>query len=467
AELRADEHLVSTASLIEAERLAVALAALRDRPQPGFEELREAAVACLFGGDPMLWNLVETRLLVGNRVGTIPEGVPLAPLIDDLARQQRLTRLKPEALERELGIDLRTDSGAARSALLHRLRILGVPWGTLTDAGRSRGTFRERWVLAWDATYAIELVDKLVYGATVEQAAAGLLAERLHEATTLGALADGCDQAMTAALPTAVDVALELLAERAALSSDTADMLAAVPPLADVIRYGQARRTDSSALGALVERLVVEASLGLHYAARPVDADAADALVSLVLATDRAIRLLEADAPADMVDAWDTGLADVVDDPQSSPKVAGCAAHLRYAAGTLDAADVVLLVQRRLSPGTPTLAAAGFLEGFFAQAAERLVYDADLRGAVSTWLGALDEEDFVASLPLLRRVFANLDRSGRSRLLAAALGTGGRRLIAMAPASDQGAGWQRQLEVVTTILTGGSSSQPKTTDEED
>ncbi len=457
-ELRAADHLVSTASLIEAERLAVALAALRDRPQPGFEELREAAVACLFGGDPVLWQLVEDRLLVGTQVGTIPDGVPLAPLIDDLQRQQRLTRLKPEALERELALDLRTDSGAARSALLHRLRILGVEWGRLTDAGRSRGTFRERWVLAWDPTFAVTLVDKLVYGATVEQAASGLLSEQLGEATTLGALATGCERAMTAGLPAAVATALRLLADRAARTSDAADMLSAVPPLVDVLRYGQARRTDAQALGTLVEHLVVEASLSLHYTARPADEEAADTLVGLVVGVDRAVRLLGDDAAAEVVAAWDEGLAAVVDDAQASPKVAGCAAQLRYASGTLDAADVVLLVRRRLSPGTRAVVAAGFLEGFFARAADRLVYDAGLREAVSAWLTALDEDEFVASLPLLRRVFAALGSSDRGRLLAAALGGGARRAVGVALADDGGAGWERQLAVVARLLT----SEPQT-----
>ena len=49
--LRDRGHFVSTASVIEAERLARTLAAIRDRPTPGFEELRDAAIACLFNGE--------------------------------------------------------------------------------------------------------------------------------------------------------------------------------------------------------------------------------------------------------------------------------------------------------------------------------------------------------------------------------------------------------------------------------
>ena len=138
--LRTDGHLVSTASLIEAERLAVALAALRDRPAPGFGELREAAVACLCFGETLLWRTISQRLLLGAEVGS-PGECAAAPLLEDLAREQKRLRLKPEALDRELALDLRSESGAERSTLLHRLVLLGVPWGRLADAGRSRGLF--------------------------------------------------------------------------------------------------------------------------------------------------------------------------------------------------------------------------------------------------------------------------------------------------------------------------------------
>lgn len=49
--LRQRGHAASTASLIEAQRLARSLAALRQRPSPGFEEMRDAAIAVLCEGE--------------------------------------------------------------------------------------------------------------------------------------------------------------------------------------------------------------------------------------------------------------------------------------------------------------------------------------------------------------------------------------------------------------------------------
>jgi len=453
--LRDKGHLVSTASLIEAERLALALAAIRSRPGPGFEELREASVACLFGGETLLWKTVEDSLLLGSEVGEIPPDAPLAPLIEDLQRQQKAARLKPEALERELAIDLRSESGLFRSTLLHRLTLLGVFWGKPLDKGGSRGTFRERWMLAWEPEYAVQLVEKLVYGATIEQAASGYLIEQLRQATALDALADLIRSAIVADLPSAATCGLEIFEERAARSSNCPEMLAAIPPLADIVRYGEARASDFGHLNALLERLIVEAAINLVHAARDLDAEAAGELTERIAAAHAGIRLIE--APQDIFTAWLQGLEHVLDDVRATPRVAGCVAQILYEADALAAEDAVTLLERRLSPGTPVMDAAGFLEGFFSASAMRLIHDEGLRRAVDAWLARLDEEDFVAHLPLLRRVFAGLDSMERKRLLAAVLGKGQSAPTHLVLAPDGGAGWQAHLDILRPLLTGNDS----------
>ncbi|RWE42497.1 MAG: hypothetical protein EOS78_05320, partial [Mesorhizobium sp.] len=397
AVLRAKGHMVSTASLIEAERLARALAVIRERPKPGFEELRDAAIAALFNGEAILWALVEAELLLGADVGEIPPDTPLAPLIEDLQRNQKAARLKPEALERELSVDLRSESGLFRSTLLHRLNVLGVHWGKLTDAGRSRGTFRERWTLSWEPEFAVRLVENLVHGPTIEKAANGRLIQMISAASSLDALAALVQGAITANLSEASTVGLATLEERAAHSSECLEILASVPPLADIIRYGEARKTETARLSGLLARLIVEGGIALPYAARDLDAQASSALVGVMRKADEAIKLVESEQ--DVLDGWRNGLAAVLDGSRSTALVAGCAAHLLYEAGHLSAEAAASLIARRLSPGTAVTEAAGFFEGFFSTAGQRLIYDEGLRVAVDAWLKSLDEEAFVAHLP--------------------------------------------------------------------
>lgn len=450
--LRAKGHMISTASLIEAERLARVLAAIRERPNAGFEELRDAAVSTLFNGDPILWRVIEAELLLGNDVGEIPPNVPLAPLIEDLQRCQKEARLKPEALERELSIDLRSESGLYRSTLLHRLNVLGVPWGNITDSGRSRGTFRERWMLRWDPEYSVRLVENLVYGPTVAKAANGRLIQMLAAAETLDALAKLVQGAITADLDAASTAGLAALEQRAALSSNCQEMLASIPPLADIARYGEARRSDAGRLIALLERLTVEAAIALPHAARDLDADAAATLVAALRAADAGIKLVE--ATNTVLEAWRKGLHEVLDSSRSTALVAGCVAHLLYEAEVLQAEEAAQLLQRRLSPGTPVVDAAGFFEGFFSGVGQRLLYDEALRGAVDAWLKTLDDDTFVAHLPLLRRVFSNLDSMERRRLIEAVLGRAGLFPATLVPAPDNGEGWRRHLELLRPFLTG-------------
>lgn len=446
--LRAAGHVASTASLIEAQRLAIALAALRERPQPGFEELREAAIACLCHGERLVWDTIAAGLLLGDGVGAIPAGVPLAPLIEDLQREQRRTRLKPEALERELAIDLRSDGGLDRSTLLHRLSILDVPWGRLVDAGRSRGTFRERWLLRWEPEFAVRLVENLVYGPTIARAAAGRLTEQLSAATDLPTLCALALSALTAQLPEAAHTALTHIERRVALTSDCGELLSSLPPLGDIVRYGQARRTDSEQLSALFIRILMQGALALPYAARGLDADAARSLRTHVLAADAAASLAEADRAE-----WREALAAVIEDEQSTPLLAGAAARLLYEDGVLVPEAAADLLGRMLSPGRAVAEAAGFFDGFFDGAGERLIYDDGLRTAVDRWMLQLDGEDFTVFLPLFRRAVGNLDRMQRRRLLDTLFERGAGGLQGRVLRPDAAAIWPAHLERLTALLT--------------
>lgn len=452
--MRERGHAVSTASVIEAQRLGHALAALRERPHPGFEELREAAIACLCHGERARWDDIAAELLVGSAVGVIPADTPLAPLLEDLQRQQKATRLKPEALERNLTLDLRSESGLARSTLLHRLNALDVPWGELSDAGRSRGTFRENWILFWEPEYAVRLVENLVHGSTIADAAAGRLSEAMAAEPDLGELAGLVRSAMIADLPPATETGIALLERRAALTSDGLTLLTALPPMADILRYGEARSGTTRHLGDLMPRIVVQAALTFPYAARQLDAEAAGDLRAAILAADGAIQLAQLDA--DIVATWHEALGKLFEDEPVTRLVAGTAARLLYEAEKLAAQDAATLLARMLSPGTPIAEAAGFFEGFLEGAGERLIHDQPLREAVDGWLSSLDEDSFVASLPLFRRVFSALDPSERRRLMDATLGridTGARGYVSLPGAA---ALWPAHEARVLALMTGAT-----------
>jgi len=450
--LREAGQIISTASLIETERLAATLSAVRGRPRPGFEELRDATISCLCYGDPILWHLIEDQLILGNEVGAIPDNVPAAPLLEDLQRQQKKARLKPEALERELSLDLRTESGLLRSTLLHRLLALDVPWGKPIDAGRSRGTFREKWNLQWQPEFAVQLVENLVYGTSIERAASGRLTVQLTEASTLTALANLVFVALTAQLPQAAQAGIDRLGERAAQTNDCLELLGSLQPMVDIIRYGKARATDSDKFVALFDRIATQGAVQLQYAARGLDAESSRAFSKTLTQADGAIRL--ADINAALTDSWVNALSNITYDDKAARLVMGCASRLLYEADTLTPQAATTLLQRMLSPGTSVADAAAFFEGFFDGAGQRLLYDATLRDCVDAWLMTLDEDTFTEHLPLFRRVLSALDKTEKKRLLDALFGrrgSGSGRVLS----EHADALWPDHFAALKTILTQG------------
>ena len=71
---------VSSAHVIEAVRLAEALATLRGRPLAGLAEVTEATRAVLCDGDELRLELIDRRLVVGERLGAVPDDTPAVPL---------------------------------------------------------------------------------------------------------------------------------------------------------------------------------------------------------------------------------------------------------------------------------------------------------------------------------------------------------------------------------------------------
>ncbi|MEU7023172.1 DUF5682 family protein, partial [Streptomyces sp. NPDC046203] len=157
--LRDEDLPVSSAHVIEAVRLADTLAVLRGRPGPGLDETTDAVRAVMGDGSDVPLALIHDRLVVGDVLGTVPDGAPAVPLQRDLERLQRSLRLKPEARERDLELDLRKDNDSARSRLLHRLRLLGVGWGEPVVGRGSTGTFRESWRLRWRPELHVQVAE--------------------------------------------------------------------------------------------------------------------------------------------------------------------------------------------------------------------------------------------------------------------------------------------------------------------
>jgi hypothetical protein len=448
--LRAKGLPVSPASVIEATRLGLTLAVLRDLALPGLAELRDATLSGLCFGEETPHRLIESELVIGTEVGEVDPEVPQMPLQADLARWQRKLRLEPKALEEELAFDLRTETGLAKSILLHRLELIEVPWGSMVGAGRSRGTFRERWVVAWQPEYSVRVAEALRWGSTVEQAAGNAALERAGASQSVGVVAEVVRRALLADLADPAERAMERLQALAARTGEVTPLMEALPPLAQVLRYGTARRLPEAALRRLVNGLVIEVSVGLAPACHQLDSEQAEAMCERLTAMDHAVSLLDS---AHLTEDWRDALRRVAEDDRAAAMPRGGALRRLHDRGLLDPEALARHVSRALSRGVPPTEAGAWIEGFLGGAGQVLLHDHALFGALDGWLQGLEGDTFTTVLPTLRRGFGTLERGERRRLLEAVRQGGGARGAAARPEGEATpAGYQRALPLLKRIL---------------
>lgn len=350
----------STAHIIEGYRLAEALASMRGLPQPGLAELNEATQTVLCFGDAVLLKLVNEELIVGRKMGAVPDAVPKLPLQADFEAIARRLRLTQTAERTELTLDLRADNGLNRSRFLHRLVVLGIAWGKPMSAS-SKGTFKEVWLLRWEPEHVLQLIENGIWGNTVELAATNKLLDTGNRADRIGTLAGLMQQAIPAELFGVIEQLLARIAELATLSADMLDLMAAFTPLVEVSRYGNVRQTDLTVLNQLVEGLIIRVCIGLPNACYGLADDAAAQMVVQIRLVNEAVRLLENQT---LTENWPQTLRQVLDKQTISPIITGCVCRLLYDSQLLDADETARQFGLALSTGQEPAYSAGWLDGF-------------------------------------------------------------------------------------------------------
>jgi hypothetical protein len=412
--LRSEGLDAATSGVIDAVRVADALAAIRGRRLAGLEEMREAMQATICAGREAPLALIRRRLEVGEVMGTVPKEACNVPLLHDVQAQQRRLRLPALEEDRALDLDLRNQTDLARSRLLHRLLLLGVPWGRHERAGRALGTFHELWTIRWVPDFVIVLVERSIWGNTVDTACGAHLRQQAAEEHHLPALSALLHRCVLADLPDAVDALLAAIGRQAS-GANVLEMLSAMTPLADVARYGDVRGTRTEAVLPIVNGLWERIAVELPGACVSLDGDAARQMLAALQRLDGGIRLI--DRP-EMRHEWGEVLRMMGAMPDSGVHalIRGWCCGALLDGDRLGEAELEQLTGLLLSPVTPAEEAAAWIEGLLSGSGLLILNRDALWVALDRWLAALAGETFDALLPLLRRAVAHFTPAERGRM---------------------------------------------------
>ncbi len=402
----------SSASVIEAVRLADALAALRGLRSPGLAELGEAILTVLCHGDPSPMRLVRRRLEIGDVLGEVPSDAPSTPLARDLAELQTRLRLKPSTEIRLLDLDVRKENDLARSHLFHRLGLLGIRWGQLQQSGGRASTFHEVWQVEWKPEFAVAIIEANVWGNTVEAAAVARVVHDADQAPALPQITELLDASVLAGLERAIEPLLARIQGQSAVASDVRHLMDAVLPLARVARYGDVRGTQAGQVVPILVGMFERALVGLPAACSSLDDEAAARMLESIGHTHEALDILNL---ADLQAEWQSRLRTLMESDVHG-LLRGWCCRLLLEKGNLAEEDLYRAARLALSPANPPAQCAAWATGLLKGSGLLLLHQDGVWQVFDRWLADLGPETFVEMLPLLRRAFADFSHAERRQM---------------------------------------------------
>lgn len=404
----------STAEVIEAVRLAEALASLHGGTAPTLHDLRDAARTLLGHGDLAVVAEPLARLDVGTAVGELAEGVSQTPVQDDLNRLFKHLKLEKykTPVAANLSLDLRenrrVNSAAAafldlhRSTLLHRLVLLSIPFPKELPRPQSDASWREEWIVQWTPETEIAVVESTLLGETIELACAYTLQQKLEACSRIADAAALIKTACLCSMTKQMEAAQMTLQHLAADSRDVIQIAAAARELSITISYSGLRRIDTDPLLPLLEQLFMRGALFLVEASQCND-EAATAMAAAIHELN-AISLDHHEQVDEQL--WLDQLRELAERDDRNPKLSGLACAILLERGQLTASEAGAEVSRRLSPGIPADLGAGWFEGLAMRNRYALLSRMSLWEQLHEYISSLDDEEFKRSLVFLRRAFS-------------------------------------------------------------
>ncbi len=438
--LRLRGFSASLADTIEAYRLATMLAQLRDKAEPGLDELREATVATLCRGDASHVDGFLWKSVIGQRVGRVAERLGRNSLQEEFWRELRARRLPRRDAPESFVLKLNNEVEVGTSVFLHRLRICDVPYasymGSHSMGSRSRDEevggysalrrVRETWEAQWTPATDIALVERIALGDTFEQVTARSLRKRLDEARTTGAAAEVLLESVVTQCAETLGAALQACDELSAHDEDLLSLAKACRALSGLISYGTSRsqaRLGAGVVEALGARTFERATLRLHAGCTGDDDAVLPGLEALQILHEVALSQQGFDRAA-----WVETATEVVESYAVHPSAAGLLCGLLFLSEDLDEARMLQVVGQRMSSTLEPEGGAAFLSGLLKVNPVVLLKSRALVAALDAFLVGIEAERFKDVLPALRRALADLGKTERRYLvenLVAVRGLGG------------------------------------------
>lgn len=210
-----------------------------------------------------------------------------------------------------------------------------------------------------------------------------------------------------------IDLLLTKVNDLATISADILDLMFAYPPLVQVSRYGNVRKTDLSMMQGIVESLIIRISIGLPNACYGLDETNSEKMFTQIGQVNEAVRLTDS---AETDDIWLDALRKLLTKTGVNQLIVGCTCRLLLDAQYLSEADADKQLSYSLSSSNEPTDVAAWIEGFLKGSGMILIYDHKLWNLIYRWVAQIQEDVFMELLPILRRTFSKFEYAERRQI---------------------------------------------------
>lgn len=397
---RKKELDVSPAHLIEATRLAHGLASLRMRETPGLDELTDAIQAVFPKSEAYRWQALRDEVWLGTKTGYVNPSIHHLPLIEDFYSQLRKFRLfsaVKQGVDVEKKLDLRKEGHLKMSTFFYQLLAMDLGWPVRVAADINHlGSYNEYWILPADFLLDARLIQHVHKGQTVRDAGLYELRSQLAQSDHLSLLMNWLELALYGSYSEALPELATLSESRMIEEEDGVVSLAAWVKVAGLIRFGDVRSYDVSALKRMLNYLFGKIYIHLPISIQQTSEEAVTEVMSHLKTFHQSRSWSN--------EQWSSCLFQISQNPNLISKLRGLCFRLFSQLG--ERAELDSLIQMEFSslrdPGSTT----EWLTGFFSAGKTDFIQNTSLLQYMDQWVSGLSDTHFDDVLIGLREAFS-------------------------------------------------------------
>ncbi len=416
--LRKENIPVPTSSVMDAIQLLENLKPLRDNII-SLEDLKEVALSTFCNGNERLLELLVEKIVIGDKIGTVPIHVKSTPLHIDLELKIKEFRLKKyylsnESTEKEL--DLRTPLHLDMHRFFTKLELLDIRWSRKIDLNNknSLSNFKTYWSIAWNPENYLEIISASAHGNTIDEATANKVNELIRKTDQLPNLFLLLENILVSNLSIPTEELILKIINNTVKSEDINLIGSVIVKLVNLYKYGGIYQFDTKILLPIIEHVMPLCMIRMHSSCVHIDSEGAELLMTTIINMHHAINIFNHSA---FLQQWKEVLYDLHLDHHVAPQLNGLATRILFDFEVLPLDICTAKFQYIVSSSDEIQHVIHWLSGFLYTSGQIILYNEALWNILNNWVAGFDIEIFRNTLPLMRKIFSKFTVKEKSNML--------------------------------------------------